>query len=103
MKIVKSKNTDGSISITVILDGRLSFDNVQQIKMSLTAKKITKNAVEILVFDFKAVEYMDTAGIGLLIFFTKLYPGKIRCQNISDNLLYVFELDESTRTLIAGK
>jgi len=101
MQILKSKITDGANLITIILDERFGFDNVQQIKTALSSKKLKRAGIRRLEFDFQTVKYMDTAGIALLIYFANLYPDKIRCRNVSENLLYVFELNELTRGLVA--
>jgi len=61
-----------------------------------TILKQKKDNQLIIIFDFKNVEYMDTAGLALCIYFSNNFQEKFKISNIPDEIIYVFDIDIET-------
>jgi len=81
----------------------------QDLKISVVAalkkkiiNRISAGKSDEIVFDFSDVSAMDTGGLALIIFIMEKYGEKkiLKFVDISDNIKYIFYLDERTSKIL---
>ena len=84
------KTLDGS-ELTVCLTGRLDTPTAPQLEAEL---KHGISGVEKLVFDFKALEYLSSAGLRVLLAAQKLMnkQGAMVIRNVNETIADIFEV-----------
>ena len=84
------KTLDGS-EFTVCLTGRLDTTTAPQLEAEL---KHGISGVEKLVFDFKALEYLSSAGLRVLLAAQKLMnkQGTMVIRNVNETIADIFEV-----------
>lgn len=84
------KTLDGS-ELTVCLTGRLDTTTAPQLEAEL---KHDISGVEKLVFDFKALEYLSSAGLRVLLAAQKLMnkQGTMVIRNVNETIADIFEV-----------
>lgn len=84
------KTLDGS-ELTVCLTGRLDTTTAPQLEAEL---KHGISGVEKLVFDFKALEYLSSAGLRVLLAAQKLMnkQGTMVIRNVNETIADIFEV-----------
>jgi len=90
---------NGNTAIFNINDN-LDYNYVPQIKKNID-RIIKKNKnIKSIAFDLEEVNYMDTAGLAFLIFFSKKFREDFSAINLKEELKYIFSLDEYGKELI---
>ena len=88
MKIVKDLK-DGNLVVTII--GELNSFTAPELEEVI---KNDLNGVKSLVFDFKEVEYLSSAGLRVLLVAQKIMSkqGKMSLRNVNKSVMEVFEI-----------
>ena len=88
MNIVKELNGD---TLTLKVDGRLDTSTAPQLDEEV--KAITDD-IKNLVFDFKGLEYISSAGLRVLLSAQKMQSnkGKMVVKNINDDIKSIFDI-----------
>ena len=87
MKIDKKKNNN---ELIISLDGRLDTNTSLDLEKELSSL----DDVERLVFDFKKLEYISSAGLRIILSCQKIMSnqGEMIIKNINDSVKEVFEI-----------
>ena len=88
MKIVKDLK-DGNLVVTII--GELNSFTAPELEEVI---KNDLNGVKSLVFDFKEVEYLSSAGLRVLLVAQKIMAkqGKMSLRNVNQSVMEIFEI-----------
>jgi anti-anti-sigma factor len=89
-------SSDATGTPTVAVSGELDVSNVDSLKATIAA--VTSNRPERLVFDLSALEFMDSAGIALLLYAAELV-GVVEVTDPSPAVRRVIELTGMTKIL----
>lgn len=78
-------------NLSIILQGRLDTTTAPQLEASL---KQNVGDCEILIMDFKQLEYISSAGLRVLLAAQKVMnkQGKMIIKNVNDTIMEVFEI-----------
>jgi stage II sporulation protein AA (anti-sigma F factor antagonist) len=85
--------------LTIYLDGEIDHHNAAKIRTYID-ELIENEKVNILIFDFYRVTFMDSSGIGIVLGRYKLIKesgGKVQIINISPKLKKIFEMSGINR------
>ena len=84
-----NKTMEGTTKLTVEIAGRLDTVTAPELSAALDIV-----GVEELVFDFKDLEYVSSAGLRVLLTAQKtmLTQGKMVIKNVNDTIMEVFEI-----------
>ena len=87
MKI--DKNLKGN-TLTITLEGRLDTNTVPELEKEVEVL----DGVKKLIFDFKNLEYISSAGLRIILVLHKKMnnQGSIMIKNVKDNVKEVFEI-----------
>jgi len=87
MEIIKNKNGN---ELNVALKGRLDTSTAPQLEAELG----TLDSVNNLVFDFKELEYVSSAGLRVLLAAQKIMnkQGEMILNNVNESIKEVFEI-----------
>ena len=87
MKIDKKKNDN---ELIISLDGRLDTNTSLDLEKELSSL----DDVERLVFDFKKLEYISSAGLRIILSCQKIMSnqGEMIIKNVNDSVKEVFEI-----------
>lgn len=78
--------------LVVHLVGEVDHHVADEIKGEIS-KKINRNIINHLVFDFKDVNFMDSSGVGLIIGrYKEMGESNVYCTSLSDNVKKIFQL-----------
>lgn len=88
MEIIK--NSDGA-NMEISLIGRLDTTTAPQLEAEV---KASIDGVEKLVFDFKDLEYVSSAGLRVILATQKIMnrQGSMEIKNVSDDIMEVFDI-----------
>jgi len=88
MEIIKSKKDD---IFTITLVGRLDTTTAPQLEDIVNQELI---GVKELIFDFKNLEYVSSAGLRVLLAAQKVMTkqGNMKISNVNDSIKEVFEI-----------
>ncbi|MBQ6153562.1 MAG: STAS domain-containing protein [Ruminococcus sp.] len=88
MKIAKTLNGK---ELTVALEGRLDSSTAPELEHSL---KESLDGIESLVFDFKELNYISSAGLRVLLSAQKTmnHHGSMKIRNVSEPIMEIFEV-----------
>ena len=88
LKIEKNKNDD---ELTIALEGRLDTNTSPQLEKEL---KDEIDGVTSLTFDFKALEYISSAGLRVLLSAQKIMnkQGSMKITNVNSEIMEIFEV-----------
>ena len=88
LKIEKNKN---DAELTIALEGRLDPNTSQQLEKEL---KDEIDGVASLTFDFKALEYISSAGLRVLLSAQKIMnkQGSMKITNVNSEIMEIFEV-----------
>lgn len=78
-------------TLTLTLDGRLDTTTAPKLEGEL---KHAISGVETLIFDFKSLEYLSSAGLRVLLSAQKVMnkQGKMIIRNVNEMIMEVFEI-----------
>ena len=95
MKIVKTLNND---ELTLAISGELNTTTYQELE---DVVKNSLNGVKKLVFDFKELEYISSAGLRVLLVSKKLMDqqGKLVVKNANSSVKEIFDITGFTNIL----
>lgn len=84
------KELEGT-TLTVNVSGRLDASNAQELTNFLNA---SLNGVKDLIFDFKGLEYVASAGLRVLLTAQKRMnkQGSMKIRNVNDTVMEVLEM-----------
>jgi len=85
-----NKTVNGT-ELTVALDGRLDTTTAPELEVSI---KDSISGIDMLVFDFTALEYISSAGLRVLLATQKTMnkQGKMVIRNANETILEVFDI-----------
>jgi anti-sigma B factor antagonist len=88
LKIEKNKN---DAALTIALEGRLDTNTSPQLEKEL---KDEIDGVTSLTFDFKALEYISSAGLRVLLSAQKIMnkQGSMKITNVNSEIMEIFEV-----------
>jgi anti-sigma B factor antagonist len=88
LKIEKNKN---DAELTIALEGRLDTNTSPQLEKEL---KDEIDGVTSLTFDFKALEYISSAGLRVLLSAQKIMnkQGSMKITNVNSEIMEIFEV-----------
>lgn len=88
LKIEKNKN---DAALTIALEGRLDTNTSPQLEKEL---KDEIDGVTSLTFDFKALEYISSAGLRVLLSAQKIMnkQGSMKFTNVNSEIMEIFEV-----------
>ena len=88
LKIEKNKN---DAELTIALEGRLDTNTSPQLEKEL---KDEIDGVTFLTFDFKALEYISSAGLRVLLSAQKIMnkQGSMKITNVNSEIMEIFEV-----------
>ena len=88
LKIEKNKN---DAELTIALEGRLDTNTSPQLEKEL---KDEIDGVASLTFDFKALEYISSAGLRVLLSAQKIMnkQGSMKITNVNSEIMEIFEV-----------
>jgi anti-sigma B factor antagonist len=88
LKIEKNKN---DAELTIALEGRLDTNTSPQLEKEL---KDEIDGVTSLTFDFKALEYISSAGLRVLLSAQKIInkQGSMKITNVNSEIMEIFEV-----------
>ena len=88
LKIEKNKN---DAELTIALEGRLDTNTSPQLEKEL---KDEIDRVASLTFDFKALEYISSAGLRVLLSAQKIMnkQGSMKITNVNSEIMEIFEV-----------
>ncbi len=88
LKIDKNKN---DVELTIALEGRLDTNTSPQLEKEL---KDEIDGVTSLTFDFKALEYISSAGLRVLLSAQKIMnkQGSMKITNVNSEIMEIFEV-----------
>ena len=95
MKIVKALNND---ELTLAISGELNTTTYQELE---DVVKNSLNGIKKLVFDFKELEYISSAGLRVLLVSKKLMDqqGKLVVKNANSSVKEIFDITGFTNIL----
>ena len=95
MKIVKTLNND---ELTLAISGELNTTTYQELE---DVVKNSLNGIKKLVFDFKELEYISSAGLRVLLVSKKLMDqqGKLVVKNANSSVKEIFDITGFTNIL----
>ena len=87
MKI--DKNLEGN-NLTITLEGRLDTNTAPDLEKEVESL----DGVENLIFDFKELEYISSAGLRIILALQKIMnnQGSMTIKNVNDDVKEVFEI-----------
>ena len=87
MKI--DKNIEGN-NLTITLEGRLDTNTAPDLEKEVESL----DGVENLIFDFKELEYISSAGLRIILALQKIMnnQGSMTIKNVNDDVKEVFEI-----------
>ena len=88
LNIVKDKNGD---ALKVSLEGRVDTVTAPELEQSLNSEL---ESVKELTFDLKALDYISSAGLRVLLSAQKIMSkqGSMKLINVSENIMEIFEV-----------
>ena len=88
MTINKTQNAS---ALTIALEGRLDTTTAPQLEAEL---KSSLSGITELVFDFKALDYISSAGLRVLLSAQKVMnrQGSMKITNVNDTIMEVFDV-----------
>ena len=86
--MIIEKNVNGS-ELTVNVSGRLDTATAPELE-----KALNFDGVEVLIFDFKELEYLSSAGLRIILAAQKTMnrQGKMSIRNVNETISEIFEV-----------
>ena len=86
--MIIEKNVNGS-ELTVSVSGRLDTATAPELE-----KALDFDGVEVLVFDFKELEYLSSAGLRIILTAQKTMnrQGKMSIRNVNETIMEIFDV-----------
>lgn len=86
--MIIEKNVNGS-ELTVTVSGRLDTATAPELE-----KALDFDGVEVLIFDFKELEYLSSAGLRIVLTAQKTMnkQGKMSIRNVNETIMEIFEV-----------